>query len=51
MKYARLTKEQFDELHPEFVNFLATQTIDNSNQQNNGRSSDQNKVNPPTNQN
>jgi Family of unknown function (DUF6495) len=28
MKYARLTKEQFDELHPEFVNFLATQTID-----------------------
>ena len=28
MKYARLTKEQFDELHQEFVNFLATQTID-----------------------
>ena len=28
MKYARLTKEQFEELHPEFVNFLATQTID-----------------------
>jgi Family of unknown function (DUF6495) len=28
MKYARLTKEQFDELHPEFVNFLSTQAID-----------------------
>lgn len=28
MKYARLTKEQFDELHAEFTNFLATQTID-----------------------
>ncbi len=28
MKYARLTKEQFEELHPEFINFLATQTID-----------------------
>ncbi|MBC7640841.1 MAG: hypothetical protein H7174_00650 [Flavobacterium sp.] len=28
MKYQRLTKEQFEELHPEFVNFLATQTID-----------------------
>ena len=28
MKYSRLTKEQFEELHPEFVNFLATQTID-----------------------
>ncbi|CAA9203019.1 hypothetical protein B0A79_01130 [Flavobacterium piscis] len=28
MKYARLTKEQFDELHAEFANFLATQTID-----------------------
>ena len=28
MKYNRLTKEQFDELHPEFVNFLATQAID-----------------------
>ena len=28
MKYARLTKEQFDELHPEFANFLATQSID-----------------------
>lgn len=28
MKYTRLTKEQFDELHPEFINFLATQSID-----------------------
>lgn len=28
MKYTRLTKEQFEELHPEFVNFLATQSID-----------------------
>lgn len=28
MNYTRLTKEQFDELHPEFINFLATQTID-----------------------
>ncbi len=28
MKYSRLTKEQFDELHPEFINFLAAQTID-----------------------
>lgn len=28
MKYARLTKEQFEELHPEFINFLATQAID-----------------------
>lgn len=27
MKYARLTKEQFEELYPEFINFLATQTI------------------------
>ncbi|MEM7187413.1 MAG: DUF6495 family protein [Bacteroidota bacterium] len=27
MKYARLSKEQFEELHPEFVNFLATQQI------------------------
>ena len=27
MKYARLTKEQFVELHKEFINFLATQTI------------------------
>lgn len=30
MKYARLTKEQFEELHPEFINFLATQSIDKS---------------------
>lgn len=28
MKYTRLTKEQFEELHPEFTNFLATQAID-----------------------
>ena len=28
MKYTRLTKEQFEELHQEFINFLATQTID-----------------------
>ena len=28
MKYARLTKEQFEELTQEFVNFLSTQTID-----------------------
>jgi hypothetical protein len=28
VKYTRLTKEQFDELHPEFINFLATQSID-----------------------
>jgi hypothetical protein len=28
MKYARLTKEQLEELHPEFINFLATQSID-----------------------
>lgn len=27
MKYRRLTKEQFEELHPEFINFLATQSI------------------------
>jgi len=27
MKYSRLTKEQFEELHKEFINFLATQTI------------------------
>jgi len=27
MKYARLTKEQLEELHPEFINFLAAQTI------------------------
>ncbi|NHM02630.1 DUF6495 family protein [Flavobacterium difficile] len=28
MKYTRLTKEQLEELHPEFSNFLAAQTID-----------------------
>ena len=28
MKYARLTKEQLDELHPEFIRFLASQSID-----------------------
>jgi len=28
MKYTRLTKEQLEELHPEFVTFLATQSID-----------------------
>ena len=28
MKYQRLTKEQFEELNSEFVNFLATQAID-----------------------
>ena len=27
MKYSRLTKEQFEELHQEFINFLATQRI------------------------
>ncbi len=27
MKYARLTKEQFEELDQEFINFLATQSI------------------------
>ncbi|UJH69336.1 DUF6495 family protein [Allomuricauda sp. SCSIO 65647] len=27
MKYKRLTKEQFEELHQEFTNFLATQSI------------------------
>ena len=27
MKYARLKKEQFEELHQEFINFLATQSI------------------------
>lgn len=30
MKYKRLTKEQFEELHLEFSNFLATQSIDRS---------------------
>lgn len=28
MKYVRLTKEQLEDLHPEFVNFLAAQQID-----------------------
>jgi hypothetical protein len=28
MKYTRLTKEQFEALHQEFANFLATQSID-----------------------
>lgn len=28
MKYARLTQEQFNELHHEFANFLASQSID-----------------------
>ena len=28
MKYTRLTKEQFEELHPEFINLLPTQTFD-----------------------
>lgn len=28
MKYKRLTKEQFEELHQEFANFLASQSID-----------------------
>lgn len=28
MKYARLTKEQFEEMHTEFINFLASQQID-----------------------
>ncbi|MRX66054.1 DUF6495 family protein [Maribacter luteus] len=27
MKYRRLTKQQFEELHQEFINFLATQSI------------------------
>ncbi len=27
MKYTRLTKQQLEELHQEFINFLATQTI------------------------
>ncbi len=27
MKYTRLTKEQLEELQPEFINFLATQSI------------------------
>lgn len=28
MKYARLTREQLNELHPEFATFLASQSID-----------------------
>lgn len=28
IKYSRLTKEQFEELHSEFTNFLASQAID-----------------------
>ncbi len=28
MKYSRLTKEQFEEMHSEFINFLSTQAID-----------------------
>ncbi|WP_430611912.1 DUF6495 family protein [Flavobacterium sp. JP2137] len=28
MKYSRLTKEQFEELHQEFINFLVAQQID-----------------------
>lgn len=27
MKYARLTQQQLEELHPEFINFLASQSI------------------------
>ncbi|MGO1729983.1 MAG: DUF6495 family protein, partial [Flavobacteriaceae bacterium] len=27
MKYERLTREQFEEMHQEFINFLATQQI------------------------
>lgn len=27
MKYSRLTKEQFEEMHQEFINFMATQSI------------------------
>jgi hypothetical protein len=30
MKYKRLTKEQFEALHQEFITFLATQSIDKS---------------------
>ncbi len=30
MKYRRLSKEQFEELHKEFINFLATQSITES---------------------
>jgi hypothetical protein len=28
MKYSRLSKEQFEEMHTEFINFLSTQAID-----------------------
>lgn len=31
MKYKRLTKEQFEALHLEFANFLATDLIDRMN--------------------
>jgi len=34
MKYSRLTKEQFEELHQEFINFLATQSITGDEWQN-----------------
>jgi hypothetical protein len=34
MKYSRLTKEQFEELHQEFINFLATQSITSDEWQN-----------------
>ena len=27
MKYSRLTKEQFEKIHQEFKNFLATQSV------------------------
>lgn len=30
LKYARLTKEQFEEMHQEFINFLAAQSITSS---------------------
>ena len=31
MKYTRLTKEQFEELHQEFARFLASQSITRTN--------------------
>ena len=34
MKYSRLIKEQFEELHQEFINFLATQSITSDEWQN-----------------
>jgi len=34
MKYTRLTKEQFEALHQEFINFLATQSITSDEWQN-----------------